>query len=195
MVVKKLKTFYVQWGLTGNEKLAIDKFRIQRGYTMIISRPSNILLLLLWACLSVTPSSAQQVESEKVIKIILKVETEDQGVRLPAEKLLTTAEISQLRRSIIKGLSSLPNVRIVTSDEKDDAIGILVVAEKLNAGREYIILSSVLTIAQASGPELFVSHNVFAQINLDMAAKAVVYQFVSAQLQVLINDIANRPGR
>lgn len=129
------------------------------------------------------PAIAQQVANEKVTKIILKIETEDKGIRLPEEKSLTATEISRLRLSIIKGLSSLPNVKIVTPEEKGDVLGILVVAQKLNAGRnEYIILSSVMTISLASGPDLFVSHNVFVDPNLDVAAEAVVYQLVSARL-------------
>lgn len=151
----------------------------------IMNRIYKIILIVLSIFFVLTFSSyAQQGTARKEIKIILKVETEDQGTRLPTEKPLSNLETKQLRSAIIAGLNKLPYIKLVSSDEKYDAIGILVVAEKLVNKNKYILLSSVLTIAQANGEELFVTHNIIAAPNLEMAAKAVVYQFVSAQLQL-----------
>lgn len=125
---------------------------------------------------------AQQRNTEKQIKVIVKVETEDQGIRLPTEKPLSALETERLRSLIIGGLNKLQNIKVVSPDEKDDAIGILVVAEKLFNNKEYIILSSTLTLSKANGQEYFITHNVLADPNLKMAAEAVVVQFVSAEL-------------
>jgi len=149
---------------------------------IILSQCKKIFTLLLLASLfSASSTFSQQENNLKILKVILKVETEDQGLRLPAEKCLTKAEIGKLRSLIIERLNKLSYIKLVSSEEKDDAIGILVVAEKLNGGSKFIILSSVLTIAKADGTDLFITQNVFAEPNFAMAAKAVVVQLVSTQ--------------
>ena len=116
-------------------------------------------------------------------KVILKVEGE--GTLGQTAKELSSAELNQLRSLISVGLGKLSNHTLVSSDEKDDAVGLLIAAEKLQCGREtYYLVSSVVTLSKAKGTEEFVTHNVFAEPNLEVAAKAVVAQLAMIELRI-----------
>jgi len=146
------------------------------------------LALTLFVVLACTPASAMQKASSKPIKVILKVESQGPGgLWMQVGKDLSPAELAQLRSLITAELGKLSNHKLVSSDDKDDALGLLVVAEKLEVGKEtYVVLSSALILAKASGTDLLVTHDVIAQTNLALAAKAVVGQLTSAELRLMV---------
>jgi hypothetical protein len=104
-------------------------------------------------------------------------------------KDLTPAELAQLRSLIIGELAKISNHRVVSADTKEDVLGLLVVAAKLQVGRETcFVLSDVVTIAKANGTDVFVTHDVVAEPDLALSAKAVVGSLVSAELRGVIGD-------
>lgn len=152
-----------------------------------VSRPLWLALTLL-VVLACTPAGAVQKASPKPIKVILKVESQGpEGLWMQVGKDLSSAELAQLRSLITAELGKLSNHKLVSSDDKDDALGLLVVAEKLEVGKEtYVVLSSALTLAKAGGSDLLVTHDVIAQTNLALAAKAVAGQLLGAELRGIL---------
>jgi hypothetical protein len=106
---------------------------------------------------------------------------------MQAGKDLSSSELTQLRSLITTELGKLSNHKLVSSDDRDDDLGLLVVAEKLQVGPEgYVLVSSAITIAKADGTDLFVTHDVLAARSLALAAKAVVEQLMSAELRGML---------
>src|SRR2546426_4643765 len=100
---------------------------------------------------------------------------------------LSATELNQLRALLTTEIGKLSNHRLVSADDKDDALGLLVVAEKLQSGHEtHFLLSSAVTIAKADGTDLFVTHDVLVHSSLALAAKAVVVSLVSAESHAVL---------
>jgi hypothetical protein len=157
----------------------------------MIKRFLRIILLafaLLGLFLSCTLSRERQQGSTKVYKVILRVEAEGpQGLWMQAGKDLSSAELLQLRSMIAAEIGKLSNHKLVSSEDKDDDLGLVVVAEKLQSGREtYFLLSSALTIAKADGTDLFVTHDVVAAASLSLEAKAVVGCLMSVEVRGIL---------
>jgi hypothetical protein len=155
----------------------------------MIKAPQRLCLaLVLGVVSSYTPASVQQQGRPKTIKIMLKVESQGpQGLWMQAGKDLSSVELNQLRSLIIAELGKLPNHKLVSSDDKEDAMGLSVVAEKLQCGREtYVLLSSALILAKADGTDLLVTHDAVAESSLALAAKAVVGHLTSAELRGML---------
>src|SRR5262249_50799634 len=133
-----------------------------------------------------TPVTAQQVrQPHKAVKVILRVEGQGPaGLWMQAGKDLSSVELNQLRSLISTEIETLKNHNLVPPEDKSDDLGLIVVAEKLQVGREsYVVLSSAVTLAKADGNDLFVTHDVIAAPNLTLAAKAVAGHLVSAELR------------
>jgi hypothetical protein len=130
-------------------------------------------------------SAQQQKRPNKPVKVILKVEAQGPGgLWMQAGKDLSSTELNQLRSLIIEGIEKLPNHKLVPLDDKDEDLGLAVVAEKLQCGQDtYILLSSALTIAKANGTDVFVSHDVIASTTLALAANAVVGILASVEFR------------
>jgi hypothetical protein len=77
---------------------------------------------------------------------------------------------------------------LVPIDDKGGAVDLIVVAEKLQLGRETVfLLSSVLTFAQANGgDDVFMTHDVIAEASLALAARAVVSKLQGLKLRTML---------
>jgi hypothetical protein len=146
---------------------------------------STVALSMVVCC---STGSAQQQGQPKPIKVVLTVEAQGpEGLWIQAGKDLSPAELKELRSLITARLRKMSNHQLVSSDEKDNVIGLVVVAEKLQCGREtYILLSSALTIGKADGTDLFLTHDVFAQPSLTLAANAAVGQLATIELRGML---------
>lgn len=133
------------------------------------------------------PASVRQRDAPRLTKVILRVEAQGpEGLWTQLGKDLSAAELTDLRSTIAKEISRLPNHKLVSPDDKDDALGLAVVAEKLQSGRNsYVLISSALTIAKADQTDLLFTHDVIAQSSIALAAHAVVGQLVGAELRAL----------
>jgi hypothetical protein len=131
---------------------------------------------------------AYQQRPAKPVKLILRVDAQGpEGLWMQVAKDLTPAELTQLRSLIVGELAKISNHRVVSADTKEDVLGLLVVAAKLQVGRETcFVLSNVVTIAKAKGTDVFVTHDVVAEPDLALSAKAVVGSLVSAELRGVI---------
>jgi hypothetical protein len=137
-------------------------------------------ILPVWA-----PLSAQQQGRTKPIKVAFRVVTEGpEGLSFQAGTDLTLAEVNQLHSLIAAELGKLSNHRLVSTDEKDDIVGIAVVAEKVLCGQvTYILVSSALIMSKTDGADLFLTHDVIAEPSLKLAAHAVVGQLLAVELR------------
>jgi hypothetical protein len=129
------------------------------------------------------------------IKVILRVEPEGpEGLSAQAAKDLSASELTELRSLIRTEIDKLPGHVLVSANDPDEAIGVVVVAAKYGAGRAtLVLLSSVITIAEADGAELFVSHDVIGAESLPSAAKAVGFYLTSVELRGMLDAL--RLGR
>ena len=134
------------------------------------------------------PVTAQQRDTPKVIKVIVRVDAQGpQGIWTQLGKDLSSAELADLRSTIVKEIGRLPNHQLVSADDKDDVLGLAVVAEKLQSGRNsYVLISSALTIAKADQTDLLFTHDVIAEATIASAAHAVVGELMSTELRALI---------
>lgn len=124
----------------------------------------------------------------KTIKVILRVEAQGpQGQWTQLGRDLSTAQLDQPRSLIAKKIGGLANHRLVSPDDKDDDIGLAVVAEKLQSGRNtYVVISSALTIAKADKTDLLITHDVIAEASIPLAPHAVVGQLLGSELRALL---------
>jgi hypothetical protein len=137
--------------------------------------------------LSLQLLNAQQSPPQPV-RVIVRVETEGpQGLWMQAGTDLSAAELDNLRKLITAEIAALPGHQLVSSTDKHDDLGIVVVAEKLHRGQDtHFLLSSVLTIAKADGTDLFVSHDVIAAPTIALAAKSVAGYLTSVELRGIL---------
>jgi hypothetical protein len=134
-------------------------------------------------------AAPEQQANAKPIRVMLQVETEDPVDRLGTQlgTSLSPSEVRQLF-SAIKGELEYTSHQLVQIDDKGEALDLIVVAEKLQVGREtYFVVSSVVTFARANGgDDVFLTHDVITEPSLALAARVVVSKLLSTELRVTL---------
>lgn len=130
-------------------------------------------------------AGAAQARPPKSVKVIVVVDSEGpEGLSLQAAQDLSATELNQLRNLIGAEVGKLPGHSLVTADDKDDAVGLAVVAAQVRVGgARFILLSSAITISKTDGRELLFSHDVIPAPTLAGAAKAVAGYLASVELR------------
>jgi len=149
---------------------------------------SSLLFGTLLVCAVVAGYARQTPTKPKRIPISFAVESEGpQGDWAQSAQDLTNPQLQKLGALIREELSKQENLTLVDANDPKNHLHVAVVAAQVkNQGAsKWVIVSSVLTMADEKGNDLLVTHDVIAGPDLLSVAHTVGFQVASAVLHLL----------
>jgi hypothetical protein len=149
------------------------------------------LFVAVLACSLIPAGYAQQAPTPtnpKRIPISVAVESEGpQGEWAQSAQDLTKKQLQKLEGLIGEELSKQENLTVVDANDPKNHLHVAVVAAQVEhqGTSHWVIVSSVLTMADEKGNDLLVTHDVIAGPDLLSVAHTVGFQVASAVLRLI----------
>ena len=143
----------------------------------------TVVLLL---AMSAAACPAQQAQSQpRRIPVSFTVESEGpQGLWMQSSKDLDKVQIELLMKLVKDAIVKQKDVTLVDVESPKDHMHLAVVAAQVGEAN-WVIVSSVITMADSKGNDLLVTHDVIAGPNVREVANAIGFQFAAAKLRLI----------
>jgi hypothetical protein len=119
----------------------------------------------------------------------LAVESEGpQGQWVQSSQDLSKSQLQRLEQLIRTEISKQEDVTLVDAKDPKNHLHVAVVAAQLErqGSLRWIVVSSVLTMADDKGNDLLVTHDVIAGPDLQSTARSIGFQLASAKLRLIM---------